>query len=107
MPHNNKEIQLYLAVGGKNGFKKMCYPRHLSALKNRYKDFKVEIRLKEQLDMIKNSAEQCKQDSKEDEKKKKTQESRLPQNHKKAVLEFQQDNNYENLIVIWLQLATT
>ena len=54
--------------------------------------------------MVKNSAEQCKQGSKEGgKKKKKTQVTRLPQNHKKACLEFQQDNNYKNLIVTWLQ----
>ena len=36
--------------------------------------------------MVKNSAEQCKKDSKE--KKKKRHETRLPQNHKRAFLEF-------------------
>ena len=51
--------------------------------------------------MVKSSAEQCKQGSKEEgeKKKKKTQVTRLPQNHKKACMEFQQDNNYKNLIV--------
>ena len=37
--------------------------------------------------MVKNSAEQCKKDSKE-KKNKKIHETRLPQNHKRAFLEF-------------------
>ena len=48
----------------------------------------------------------CKKDNKEEEEERE-RERILPQNYKKAFLEFQLLKNYKNLIVSWVQLLKT